>query len=151
MPDQRPIGNQDAYSETKRRSTFLIGDPSETHRRPTCLMGDPSETDMPDQRPIVTYMPDRRLTCLIGDRLWAIYVFLIYGSPMRHVGLQWVSNQACRSPMGLWSTCRSLIVFWWFSDRSPIIILFSWTHKNHLYSKDDIELYCLSHISVLDR
>ena len=64
---RRPIGDRHACSET--------------HRRPTCLIGDPSDTDMPDRRPF----GDRharsethwRPTCLIGDRPWARYVFLM--------------------------------------------------------------------------
>ena len=57
-------------SETYRRP---IEDPSETHRRPTCFIGDPSETDMPHRRPIgdqhVSSEIHQRPTCLIGDRL----------------------------------------------------------------------------------
>ena len=45
--------------------------------------------------------------CLLGNE-----------SPMRHVVLQRVSNQMCQSPMGLW----------YVSERSPVIIIFSWTH-----------------------
>ena len=55
-------------SETYRRPNR---DPSQTHRRPTCLIGDPSETDMPDRRPIGDQNSRSethpRPTCLIGD------------------------------------------------------------------------------------
>ena len=65
MPDRRPIADWHAWSET--------------HRRPTCLIGDPSQTDMPDQRPkgdclawLETNMPNRIPTCLIVyQHAWA--------------------------------------------------------------------------------
>ena len=53
---------------------------------------------MPDLRPIGdihassgTDMPDRRLS--MGK------ICISYGSPMRHIGLRWDSNQTCWSPM----------------------------------------------------
>ena len=94
----RPIGNCHALSETDmpdQRLTYLIGD---WHAG--------SETDM----------PDRRRTCLIRDQhawldtnmpnwrpIWKQHAWLNVsnGSPIRHVGLQWVSNQTYWSPMGL--------------------------------------------------
>ena len=76
-------------------------------------------------------------------RLDSAGMLVFDGSPqacwslMGHVGLEWFSDLACRSPMehvGLQSgmsvsngACRSpirLVGLRWISDRSPIIILF---------------------------
>ena len=46
---------------------------------------------------------------------WGMTVF--DGSPIKHVGLGWLSEQAC------WS----LMDFWWVSNRSQIIKIFSFT------------------------
>ena len=83
---------------------IIIGDPSERHWRPRCLIGDKrakSKTDMPHRRPICligdrhasskTDMPHRRSTCLIGDPS---------KTDMLYQACPWVSDQACRSPMG---------------------------------------------------
>ena len=116
MPDRRPIGDRHAWPEN--------------NRRPTCLIGDLSKTEMPHRRPIrdrhaslETNMSHRRPTCLIGAQhvsSGTIRTCLVYnGSLMRHVGLWWVSDEACWSPIrhcGLQSdilqwvsyqTCRS--------------------------------------------
>ena len=106
-----------------------IGDPLETHRRPTCLIGDQSETDMPHRRPIGDQHSSSethwRPTCLIGDQHASsetnmphqrpiINTYLAQGqSPIRHVDLRWVSDDACWSPGGLQS---GMLVFDW----SPI-------------------------------
>ena len=74
-------------------------------RKPTCLSGDQhasAETNIPDRRPIrarhaslVTHMPYWRP---IGDRhasLETQNTYLAQGrSPIRHVGHQWVTDQA---------------------------------------------------------
>ena len=69
---------------------------SKTHRRTTCLIGDQSETS----------------TCFIGNPSPMEHVSLD-GTPIRHFGLQWVSVQACQSPIGhvglRWSMSRSPI------------------------------------------
>ena len=76
----------------------------ETHRRPFI---DPLETYMPDRRPIGDegcQSPTKNVS------RW-LRMSVSNGSPIRHVdlllasdeacwGLRWVSNQACRSPMG---------------------------------------------------
>ena len=49
-------------------------------------------------------------------------------SPMWHVCLQWVSNQACRSTMGLLSGMS-------VSYGSPVVILFLWTQNFLFYIK----------------
>ena len=84
-----------------------IRDLLETHRRPTCVIGDPSQINMPDWRPISdqhatseTDMSDRR-PILVGK------TYISYGSPIRHVGLQWVSDEACRSTWVFAEACRS--------------------------------------------
>ena len=85
-------------------------------------------------------------------------ICISYESPIKHVGLQWVSDLACCFPMrhvGLrWSmsvfneSCRSSMMFvglQWVSDhtcrspmgvsgRSPILKIFSWTLLNHAYN-----------------
>ena len=55
-------------------------------------------------------------------------------SLIRHVGLQQVSNQACQSPISLRSGMSVSdgspirhVGLCWVSDRSPKIIIFSWT------------------------
>ena len=97
----KPIGG---LSETHQRPTCLIGDPSETS---TCFIRDPSETDMPQY--IIPIFIKRRL-------------FKCFETPIglsRHVGLRWVFDQACQSPMG--HRC--------VSNRSLIIIIFSRNRK----------------------
>ena len=98
MPHRRPLH---ASSETNK-----------PHRRRTCLIGDPSETDL----------PHRRLTCLrslIGILthlnilifIFFLSTYIYWNNIVGYVGfrwvsdetcpgLQWVSNQACRSPIG---------------------------------------------------
>ena len=161
-------------SETYRRP---IRDLSETHRKPTCLIVYPSETDMPHRRPIgdqleedmperrrncligeplVTDMPHLRPTCIIRDRPWARYVFIMglseaclsssWSPSWSPMGLWWdmsVSNQASRSPIRhvslqstCWSPMRRLglrwvsirhVGLWWVSDHACRSPTFSWT------------------------
>ena len=65
-------------------------------------------------------------------------------SPIRHVSLQWISDEACRSPMRhvgyRWvsdQTFWSLMNLRSISDRSPIILIFSWTPKSVLFWKEN--------------
>ena len=111
-------------SETHRRPTCLIGDPSETstcfsrdldmpdwrpigdldmfHQRPTCFIGDPLETNMPNRRTTRDrHMPDwRHIIDLDMLHLGPTGMLVSNGSPMGHVGFRWVSNGACRFQMG---------------------------------------------------
>ena len=122
MPDRRP--NRDPSWTL----TCFIRDSSPTdlpHRRLTCLIDNPSDTDMHNINKQKVYK-----MCLNSD--WTPQACW---SPMglhRHFGLRWVSDQACRSPMGRVGLGRSMsrspirhIGLRWISDRSPIIILFS--------------------------
>ena len=94
LPDQRPMGDRHAWSET-HRAIGDLHDWSETHRRPTC--------------------PTRDLTIWITkqkvfkNKYIQIYVFTFWydsacisisgGSPLhRHVGTS-VSNLTCRFPI----------------------------------------------------
>ena len=145
MPQQRPTclsGDQHSWSQTHQSPTCLIGDPYallETHWRPTCLIGDPKYISCPGS---VSYQACRSPMGYWSGRL--------DGSLMRHVGLRWVSDEACRSLMGLrWGmsvsdeACRSpmrhvrlrwgmsvydgspirQVGLWWVSDR---IFVNSW-------------------------
>ena len=123
----RPIRDQYAWSET--------------HRRPICLIRDRHASSE-------TNMHYRTLTCLIGVRLACLETHMSQRRPIGdwHASLEtnmphWrpkiiyiscpgsVSNEACRSPMGLWSgmlvsdqACWSQIGLWWdllVSDGSP--------------------------------
>ena len=88
---------------------------------------DPLETDVFGRRSTLseTYMPHRRpiedrhawSTISMGLR-WGMLVS--DGSSIRHVGILWFSDQTCRSP--------STMGLRWVSDKSLIIIIFSWTH-----------------------
>ena len=70
------------YRVGVHKNIIIIGDLSETHWRPTCLIGDPSGTNLPDRR-------------------WTQgKIRISHGSPMRNVGVRWVSDEACLSPMG---------------------------------------------------
>ena len=101
--DRRPIQDRHVISETHQRPTCMIR-ARHAWRRPTCLIGDRNawwETQMPDGRPIGD------TTCLIGDwHAWSKTHWHAWssrsvsdGSPIRHVGLQWVSYQAFGSPV----------------------------------------------------
>ena len=149
MPYRRPIRDQHAWS--------MI------HWWPTCLIGDPSETDMPHRRPNWIFLIKYVCLLWVSDKAcgcpkrhvrlrWEMSVseeasrspmglrshMLIFdGSPIRHVNLQWVYDEAYRSPMMLVSllwclsvsdeVCRSPKRHWismglrWVSDRAPII------------------------------
>ena len=103
MPDWRPIEDLNTSSKTNMPD-----------QRPTCLSGDQSEIDMPHRRPI-------RNTYLAQGQSPIRYIC----SGMRHVGLHWVSDEACRSLTGLqsgisvsdWSLIRH-VGLRWVSDRS---------------------------------
>ena len=151
---RRPIGDP---SETDLPDRRFIRDRhawSETNRRPTCLIGDrhaSSETDMSDWRPIRdTWVSSEACQSPIrhvGHGLRWVFDEACR-SPIRHAGLRLVSCQACWSPMGLWSDMSvsdgSPIGLRWVFDRSPIILIFSWTPnlfkdvhhwKNMLFSR----------------
>ena len=116
----RPIGDRHAWSEN---STCFIGDRhawSETDtpdRKPTCLIGDRHvllETNMPYQRP--TFMPvdtHWRPICIRSPIKFKYINMLIY----IHVGIRWVVDQACQSPMG---ACRFQMGLRWSMWRSPM-------------------------------
>ena len=137
---RRPIGDRDTWSEDNIPC-----------RWPSCLIGDPSETDILDWRPI-----EDRHACGVQSEfkyiylniLIFIYILLIYigwckESIITHVNLRWVSDQPCRSPMGLQLSLSSSPMglrsgmpvsdgspIWyvglrWVSARSSIIIIFS--------------------------
>ena len=164
MLDRRPVGDWHVWLETHQRPTCLIRDrhaSSETnmpHWRPTCFIGDPSETNMPRWRPIInTYLAQGWSPMRHVGLWWGMSVS--NGSPIRHVGpwsgmsvsdqacrspirhvvLRLVSNQACRSPMGLWSGMSvsdgAPIGLHWVSNRSPIVIIFSWTPFQDIINK----------------
>ena len=135
MPDQRPMG-------TNMPDRRPIRDLDMPHRRPICLIGDPSETDMHVESNwnfntfkysyfyklfayVYTYIGIIYWGMTISDGSPINHIEVSHGSPIRCVGLRWVSNQACWSPMGLWS---SMLVYdgspmrhvglWWVFDRS---------------------------------
>ena len=129
MPDQRPIEDQHAPLVTDfphRRLSCLIRDPSETS---TCFIGDPSKTDMPHRRPIWNrHAPSdthRRQTCLlVSDEACQGLrsgMSVSGGSPIRYVGLQWVSDEACRD-------------LWWIFDNNNFFV----NSKNCFYTTNQI-------------
>ena len=134
---QRSNGEQYVWSKTHNMSDWRLT------QRLTCLIRDQHswyDTDMHYHGPtnltgcqhtsITIYhghTVEETLDNLIEDQnAWSS---MSNGSWMRHVGpdwslnrhvdLRWVSNQTCRCWMG----------FWLISDRSLIIIIYSWTHK----------------------
>ena len=124
---QRPIGDpSENYWSSIGRPTGLIRDRHMTDRRAKCLIKDPLKTNRTDWRPIEDQHGcleiHRRLICLIGDPLvtdmphWRTTlgkICIYHGSLMRHVGLRWVSDEACLSLVGHQS---GMLV----SDWSPI-------------------------------
>ena len=115
IPDHRPIRDT---AETDMSDQRPIGDLDMPHRPPICPIRDQyalSETELPHRRPICLF----RQACR---------------SPIRHIGLQWVSDEACR---GLRS---GMLV----SKRSPIIIIFSWTQNVICNSvkKSQVNFFC---------
>ena len=140
MPHRKPIEDRHAWSETHLRLTCLIGDP----------FGDrhvSSEVDMPDRR----HIDDRHAWSETLRRPTLGKICISHGSQMRHVSLRWVSAEACRSPIrrvdlrtDIWvsdETFRSQMGLRWDSDRSPILIMFSWTKKKEpFFSRNFLEL-----------
>ena len=144
-----PIGDQHAWSETHQRPTCPIVDrhawlekhrrPQHaslvTHLKPTCPIRDPSETNMPRRGPIWNQHAP-------SETHWIPTCLLVSNESCR--GLQWVSNQACRSPVVFQSgmsvsdqACRGLC---WSMSRSPIrhhevydvsLIGFGWVSDNN--------------------
>ena len=122
-------------SETYRRP---IKDLLDTQWRPIgdrhFGLVDPSETNMFDRRP-TSDMLHRRLTFHIGDQhAWSKTnreTDMPNRRPIRHSRSSMsVSNQACRSPIRHANqTCQSWMRLRCVTYRSPIVIIFSWTHN----------------------
>ena len=123
MPDRRPIGDP---SENDMPVWRPMGDLDMLHQRTIWNRHAPSKTDMPDRQPI-------EVSDVSPQAYW---------SPMGHVGLllgMSVSDGVCWSPRSLRSgmsvsdgACWSPISHLGLrcvSDRSPIVIIFSWTQK----------------------
>ena len=141
---RRPIGDQHVCSETHRRPTCLIRDPSETDmpdlqistcfirntsetnmpfRWPTCLIDSPSETGIVGMR--LTYLIRDQLTCLIGDTL---ETDMTNRSPTRESDMPDLeSDGAYRFPIKHVEVSDGSPIGNSVSNRSPIIIIFSWT------------------------
>ena len=131
-------------SETHRRPTCLIRDPSETDmpdlqistcfirntsetnmpfRWPTCLIDSPSETGIVGMR--LTYLIRDQLTCLIGDTL---ETDMTNRSPTRESDMPDLeSDGAYRFPIKHVEVSDGSPIGNSVSNRSPIIIIFSWT------------------------
>ena len=100
MLHQRPpIGDQHSWSETYRRLTWLIRDPSETDMC-SCRPAGPSETDM----------PHRILTCSIRDRHAPSETDMPVESHRRSL---WIVDHACQSAM-------EHVTFRWVMLSSPM-------------------------------
>ena len=121
IPDRRSIVDWHAWSGR--------------HRRPIRLIEDPSMTNMSYQRPYF-FQYEWIPSIVYRNKYILIYVFKFQFGFRRFVGHQWSPrglDQACWSLRGLqsdMSVSEGLSIGdWLVSDRSPKIIIFSWTQE----------------------
>ena len=122
MPDWRPIEDRHAWSET--------------NRRPTCLIRDPSKTDMPQQRPIrdwhassETTMPDRRP---IGERhAWSE----THRTPIFLIRYPWETDMPNRKPIGdqhAWSETHQWATYVFLMGLRSRMLFSDVSHMRHV-------------------